>query len=52
MAEMVKKATREIYGAALAEPGEKYKTLAVLDADLAKATKTEVFLKKFPERFY
>ena len=52
MAEMVKKATRESYGAALAELGEKYKNLVVLDADLAKATKTEVFLKKFPERFY
>ncbi len=43
-------ATRESYGAALAELGEKYDIL-VLDADLSKSTKTEVFKKKFPERF-
>ncbi len=46
-----KKATRESYGAALAELGEKYDFL-VLDADLAAATKTGVFKKKFPERFF
>ena len=45
-----KKATREGFGAALAELGEKYDFL-VLDADLAAATKTGVFKKKFPERF-
>ena len=45
-----KKATRESYGAALAELGEKYDFL-VLDADLAAATKTGMFKKKFPERF-
>ena len=46
-----KKATRESYGAALAELGEKYDVL-VLDADLAAATKTGVFKKKFPDRFF
>ena len=46
-----KKATRESYGAALAELGEKY-DFVVLDADLAAATKTGVFKKKFPERFF
>ena len=46
-----KKATRESYGAALAELGEKYDFL-VLDADLAAATKTGVFKKKVPERFF
>ena len=46
-----KKATRESYGSALAELGEKYDFL-VLDADLAAATKTGVFKKKFPERFF
>ena len=46
-----KKATRESYGAALSELGEKYDFL-VLDADLAAATKTGVFKKKFPERFF
>ena len=46
-----KKATREAYGTALAELGEKYDFL-VLDADLAAATKTGMFKKKFPERFF
>ena len=46
-----KKATRESYGAALAELGEKYDFL-VLDADLAAATKTGVFKKKYPQRFF
>ena len=44
-------ATRESYGNALAEFGEKY-DFVVLDADLAAATKTGVFKKKFPERFF
>ncbi len=43
-------ATREAYGNALAEFGEKY-DIVVLDADLAEATKTLKFKKKFPERF-
>ena len=46
-----KKATRESYGNALATLGEKYDFL-VFDADLAAATKTGVFKKKFPERFF
>ena len=46
-----KKATRESYGEALAALGEKYDFL-VLDADLAAATKTGTFKKKFPERFF
>ena len=45
-----KKATRESYGMALAELGEKYDIL-VMDADLSKSTKTDTFKKKFPERF-
>ena len=49
MAEKI--ATREAYGAALAELGEKY-DFVVLDADLAAATKTGVFKKKYPERFF
>jgi transketolase len=43
-------ATREVYGRALAELGEKY-DFVVLDADLSEATKTCYFAKKFPERF-
>ena len=49
MAEKI--ATRESYGNALAALGEKY-DFVVLDADLAAATKTGVFKKKFPERFF
>ena len=46
------KATRESYGEALAILGEKYENLVVLDADLAGATKTSLFKKKFSERFF
>ena len=49
MAEKI--ATREAYGNALAELGEQY-DFVVLDADLAAATKTGIFKKKFPERFF
>lgn len=52
MAEVIKKATRDGYGEGLIELGEKYNDFIVLDADLAAATKTGVFKKKFPERFY
>ena len=51
MADIVKKATRESYGEALAELADKYDDLVVLDADLAAATKTGIFKKKYPERF-
>lgn len=43
-------ATRESYGKALAELGDKY-DIVVLDADLSKSTKTDTFKKKFPDRF-
>ncbi len=46
------KATRESYGEALVELGEKYSNLVVLDADLSGATKTNGFAKKYPERFF
>lgn len=46
------KATRESYGEALAELGNKYENLVVLDADLSGATKTKDFYKKYPERFF
>lgn len=51
MADVIKKATRESYGEALAELSDKYEDLVVLDADLAAATKTGIFKKKCPERF-
>ena len=50
MSEVKKIATREAYGKALAEFGESYPDMVVLDADLAAATKTGGFKKKFPDR--
>jgi len=50
MADVVKIATRESYGNALAECGKEFPELVVLDADLAGATKTGTFLKAFPDR--
>ena len=50
MSDVKKIATRESYGNALAELGDEYPNLVVLDADLAASTKTAVFQKKFPER--
>ena len=47
-----KKATRQSYGEALAELGRENKDVVVLDADLAGATKTNIFAKEFPERFF
>ncbi len=46
------KATREAYGEALAKLGESHKDIVVLDADLSKSTKTDVFKTAFPERFF
>ena len=50
MAEVIKCATRDAYGSALKELGVR-DDIIVLDADLAKATKTGVFKKEFPEKF-
>lgn len=50
MAGVKKIATRESYGNALAECGADFPELVVLDADLAGATRTEIFKKAFPER--
>ncbi|MDE6089049.1 MAG: transketolase family protein [Oscillospiraceae bacterium] len=50
--EIKKKATRESYGEALTELAERYPDLVVLDADLAAATKTGIFKKAYPERFF
>ena len=52
MAEMMKVATRDSYGAALVELGAQCDDLVVLDADLAGATKTSVFQKAYPNRHY
>ena len=47
-----KKATRQSYGEALVELGKLNKDVVVLDADLAGATKTNMFKKEFPDRFF
>ncbi|MBR6700152.1 MAG: transketolase family protein [Firmicutes bacterium] len=47
-----KMATRQAYGEALVEIGEKNKDLVVMDADLSKSTMTASFSKAFPERFF
>lgn len=45
-------ATRQSYGEALKELGIENKNIVVLDADLSTATKTSIFAKEFPERFF
>lgn len=50
MSEVKKIATRESYGNALVELGAEHENIVVLDADLAAATKTNIFKKAFPER--
>lgn len=45
-------ATRQSYGEALAKLGEENENVVVLDADLSSATKTSIFAKKFPDRFF
>jgi transketolase len=45
-------ATRDAYGDALVRLGEQNADIVVLDADLAKSTKTIKFKKKFPDRFF
>lgn len=52
MSEVKRIATRQGYGEALAELGEEFQNLVVMDADLAESTKTIMFGKKFPERFF
>ncbi|MBQ8960485.1 MAG: transketolase family protein [Ruminococcus sp.] len=52
MADVIKKATRESYGEALRDLAEDYPELVVLDADLAAATKTGIFKKAYPDRFF
>lgn len=52
MAEIIKKATRESFGEALCELAAENKDIVVLDADLAAATKTSIFQKSYPERFF
>jgi len=43
---------RNSYGEKLIELGKKHSNLVVLDADLSKSTKTIMFAKNYPERFF
>lgn len=43
---------RDIYGQALVELGRQNKDIVVLDADLSGSTRTSLFAKEFPERFF
>ena len=52
MAESIKIATRESFGKALCELAKEHDDIVVLDADLAAATKTEIFKKAYPDRFF
>ena len=52
MADVKKIATRESYGNALKALGGEVTDLVVLDADLAGATKTNIFQKAYPDRFF
>ena len=47
-----KKATRQSYGETLLELGKENENIVVFDADLASATKTDLFAKEFPDRFF
>lgn len=47
-----RKATRQSYGEALKDLGKENSRVVVLDADLAGATKSDIFKKEFPERFF
>ncbi len=51
MADIIKTATRDAYGKALVELGDKIEKLVVFDADLAAATKTGMFKKAHPDKF-
>lgn len=52
MSEKISKATRDGYGEGLLKLGEKNDNVIVMDADLAGATKTGVFKKAYPDRFF
>lgn len=52
MDENIKKATRQSYGEALLELGKENENVVVFDADLSTATKTNLFAREFPNRFF
>lgn len=52
MAQIITKATRESFGEALCELAKNDDRIVVLDADLSAATKTSIFAKEYPDRFF
>ena len=52
MADVIKIATRDAYGQTLIELGNEREDIIVMDADLAAATKTGMFRKAHPDRFF
>lgn len=52
MSDVKPKASRQSFGEALAKLGDSHPDIVVLDADLSKSTKSELFAKKFPDRFF
>ena len=52
MADMIRIATRDAYGQTLVELGNEREDIVVMDADLAAATKTGMFKKAHPDRFF
>ena len=52
MSEIKMIATRDAYGKTLVELGKENPQIVVLDADLSVSTKTSLFAKAFPERFF
>jgi len=49
---MPAKATRDAFGETLLKMGERFPNVVAMDADLSKSTKSELFAKKFPNRFF
>ncbi|MFA5200268.1 MAG: transketolase family protein [Candidatus Omnitrophota bacterium] len=49
---MAEQYQRDVYGATLVKLGEQDKNIVVLDADLSSSTRTNLFAKKFPDRFF
>jgi transketolase len=48
---MNRKTVTNVYASVLEEAGNDFPDLVVIDADLARATQTELFQKKFPKRY-
>lgn len=52
MADIIKKETRIAYGETLVELGAANQKIVVMDADLSGSTKTAMFKKAYPDRFF